>query len=453
MCERFYGKRAIVTGASRGIGRGIAEALSKEGAKVWNLDLNNVDIPGIITVQVDLRDQSAVEKVFNEIGEIDYLVNNAGILPPKTSFLDTSKDTLADVIDTNLKAPMFISQIVVRYMIEKGNGGSIVNIASIVALQPMKYLGAYGISKAGLSMMTKVMALELGQHKIRVNSVCPTAVSTELSKPFLEDPTFFDPLMARLPLGRIGQIPDVASAVLFLLSDDASMITGSDLTVDGGASRGIGREIAEALSKEGAKVWNLDLNNVAVEKVLNEIGEVDYLVNNAGISPPQTSFLDISKDTLADVIDTNLKAPMFISQIVVRYMIKKGNGGSIVNIASTIGLRPMKYLGAYGISKAGLSMMTRVMALELGQHKIRVNTVCPTSVVTELSKPFLDDPTFFDPLMARHPLRKIGQITDVASAVLFLLSDDASVITGSDLPVDGVCDIDNETISKLNFLF
>lgn len=175
----------------------------------------------------------------------------------------------------------------------------------------------------------------------------------------------------------------------------------------------------------------------AVEKVLNEIGEVDYLVNNAGISPPQTSFLDISKDTLADVIDTNLKAPMFISQIVVRYMIKKGNGGSIVNIASTIGLRPMKYLGAYGISKAGLSMMTRVMALELGQHKIGVNTVCPTAVVTELSKPFLDDPTFFDPLMARHPLGKIGQITDVASAVLFLLSDDASVITGSDLPIDG----------------
>lgn len=232
--ERLDGKRAVVTGGSRGIGQNITAALVKAGAEVWNLDITKDDQPGVKMVVVDLTDWEATKTALESIGNIDLLVNNAGIAPPPASFVDTDKNTLDRALDVNLKASFNVSQQVVKTMIKQGKGGSIVNMSAVGALSAGPYYSSYLISKAGLEMMTKCMALELGVHKIRVNSVCPTIVLTEMGKEHWSSPEKSGPYLNRTPLGKFAEIGDVTNATLFLLSDSASMITGTSLPVDGG---------------------------------------------------------------------------------------------------------------------------------------------------------------------------------------------------------------------------
>ncbi|KAJ8322205.1 hypothetical protein KUTeg_000676 [Tegillarca granosa] len=229
----FKGKRALVTGGSSGIGRVIVEGLYKGGAEVFVLDKLKVDIPGVRVIQVDLAEWYGTKKVVEEIGDIDLLVNNAGIGIPPTAFGYFDKEGVERTIDVNLKAPFNISQVVVNRMIKRGCQGSIVNISSVASITTIKDNAIYCISKAGLDMMTKVMALELGPHKIRVNSVNPTIVMTEMGKRFW-DPERLAPWTVRTPLGRFAEVDDIVSATLFLLSDKACMITGTALPVDGG---------------------------------------------------------------------------------------------------------------------------------------------------------------------------------------------------------------------------
>ncbi|KAJ8322206.1 hypothetical protein KUTeg_000677 [Tegillarca granosa] len=237
----FQGKRALVTGGSRGIGRGIVEALLKEGAEVFaigkqkeNLEKLKTDLPDVHIIQVDLANWSETRQKVEDIGHIDVLVNNAAIGLPPTPFGSFDKEGVDRTLDVNLKAPFNVSQIVCRDMIKRGSGGSIVNISSIGSTTATKDNAIYCMSKAGLDMMTKVMALELGPHKIRVNSVNPTITMTEMGKKFWKDPERLAPWSARTPLGRFSEVEDVVAATLFLLSEKASMITGTTLPVDGG---------------------------------------------------------------------------------------------------------------------------------------------------------------------------------------------------------------------------
>nr|XP_002740433.1 PREDICTED: L-xylulose reductase-like [Saccoglossus kowalevskii] len=223
-----------------GIGRAIAKMLVTCGAKVYALsrtqsDLDSLkeEVPGISTLTVDLVDWDATTKAVESIGPVDLLVNNAGFGIVR-AFIDVTQEEFDETLNINLKAAMHVGQIVARSMISKGTGGSIVNISSQASLMALTGHAAYSASKAGLDMLTKTMALELATHKIRVNSVNPTVVLTELGKRAWADPVRSESMTSRIPMNKFAEVKDVVNAVIYLLSDKADMITGSCLPIDGG---------------------------------------------------------------------------------------------------------------------------------------------------------------------------------------------------------------------------
>ncbi|XP_002740433.2 L-xylulose reductase-like [Saccoglossus kowalevskii] len=210
------------------------------GAKVYALsrtqsDLDSLkeEVPGISTLTVDLVDWDATTKAVESIGPVDLLVNNAGFGIVR-AFIDVTQEEFDETLNINLKAAMHVGQIVARSMISKGTGGSIVNISSQASLMALTGHAAYSASKAGLDMLTKTMALELATHKIRVNSVNPTVVLTELGKRAWADPVRSESMTSRIPMNKFAEVKDVVNAVIYLLSDKADMITGSCLPIDGG---------------------------------------------------------------------------------------------------------------------------------------------------------------------------------------------------------------------------
>ncbi|XP_075702771.1 L-xylulose reductase-like [Rhinoderma darwinii] len=236
----FKGQRALVTGAGKGIGRGTVKALWASGAKVVALSRTSEDLeslvqecPGVETVCVDLVDWPATEAALSSIGPVDLLVNNAAIVEEQ-SFLDIKQDSFDRCFAINTRAVIPVSQIVARQMIERGVPGSIVNVSSQLSQAAMKNLGVYGTCKAALDMLTKVMALELGPQKIRVNCVNPTIVMTKMGQSIMNNPEKIAGLLSRIPLGCVAEIDDVVNSILFLLSDKSAMTTGSCLNVEGG---------------------------------------------------------------------------------------------------------------------------------------------------------------------------------------------------------------------------
>nr|CAH0111916.1 unnamed protein product [Daphnia galeata] len=237
---QFTGKIALVTGAGQGIGRAIAKRLFDHGAKVYalsksseNLQSLQKEAPGILTVVADLENWEATQKAVENLGHIDLLVNNAGVAILE-SFLDIKSDSFDKVFNVNLKAVVNVSQTVVKQMIADKTGGSIVNVSSQASQVALRDHAVYCSTKSALDMLSKVMALELGQHKIRVNCVNPTVVLTEMGKLGWSDPLKSGPMLAGIPLGRFAEVDEVVDAVIFLLSDRASMINGATLPVDGG---------------------------------------------------------------------------------------------------------------------------------------------------------------------------------------------------------------------------
>ena len=242
---RFDGKRALVTGAGKGIGRAIAIALMKGGADAYALsrtqsDLDSLEkeVPGIKTVCCDLSDWDQTKSIVQDIiqeGPIELLVNNAGI-----SLLEAvgtiTKEVAMETMKVNLLASMNIFQEIAQGLKILGKEGSIVNMSSVCSLIafPVVELSIYGASKGGMDAMTRVMAMELGPHKIRINSVTPTTVWTETTRRALKDLSTADKIMSTTPLGKLAEVEDIVNATLFLLSDKAAMITGVTLPVDGG---------------------------------------------------------------------------------------------------------------------------------------------------------------------------------------------------------------------------
>ncbi|XP_067122710.1 L-xylulose reductase-like [Centruroides vittatus] len=241
----FEGKRALVTGASRGIGRGIAIKLNELGVNVVavsksqsNLEALKREVPSIEIVAVDLSDWNQTFKVISQLGPFHYLINSAAnlILELLDNITAASFEKLFDV---NVKAVLNVTQIVANGMKKSGIGGSIVNISSVVGNVAFPELSVYSSTKGALNQLTKTMAVEYGPHNIRVNAVAPCLIDTDMaqdsglldiSKPAIQT------ILNRIPLQRFGEVNDVVDPVIFLLSDMAKYITASILNIDGGYS-------------------------------------------------------------------------------------------------------------------------------------------------------------------------------------------------------------------------
>jgi len=231
------GKRALVTGASKGIGRAIAEELSRAGATVVVGYRSGKDDAeqlaseiGGTAVQADVSSPEDAKRLVEEAGEIDVLVNNAG-LTRDGLLARMSDDDWRTVIDTNLSSVFYTCRAVTRPMMKR-RGGSIVNISSIVGVHGNWGQTNYAASKAGIIGFTKSLARELGSRNIRANVVAPGYVKTQLTEVLPEEATAA--MVGNTPLGRVAEPTEIAGAVRFLASDDASFITGEVLLVDGG---------------------------------------------------------------------------------------------------------------------------------------------------------------------------------------------------------------------------
>jgi len=233
------GKKVLVTGGANGIGRALCLKLHAMGAKVIAMDVNKdllaslaKECPGTATVCVNLCDWDATRKAVTEIGPVNALVNNAGINISEP-FLAVTPDNYDKVMNVNLKAYINVGQVVANGMIAEKTGGSIVNIASVACKTATLPCPSYNLSKAGVEMLTKSMAVELGQHKIRVNSVSPIFVLTDICRKAVES-GFVNNFLHRIPMGRIAEMDEIVNSILFMLSDVAPMVNGHNLVVDGG---------------------------------------------------------------------------------------------------------------------------------------------------------------------------------------------------------------------------
>ena len=241
------GKVAIVTGSSRGIGQGIATRFGKEGARVVLVARSMGDLETVagevraaggeaLVVPCDVSKKDDVERVFDKTfekwGTLDLLVNNAGWASPIAHILEMDEEHWDTVIATNLKSVYLFSHRAANVMVDKGTKGAIVNISSFAAARAHRYMAAYDATKGGMEAMTRTMAIDLAPFGIRVNVVGPGAIHTPTYDPQGEEGK--RRRGETVPLGRVGYPADIAGAVMFLCSDDASYVTGQTIYVDGG---------------------------------------------------------------------------------------------------------------------------------------------------------------------------------------------------------------------------
>jgi len=254
MSERSYGLAggvALVTGAGQGIGEAVALALAKEGVAVAVNGRSRAKLDRVVAeivaaggralavpARVERADEVAAmtAATIAEFGRVDYLVNNAGISRP-AAFLDLSEEDWDANIDINLKGAFLVSQAVARHMVAKKRG-AIVNLCSIASFGGQEGRAGYCASKAGLLGLTRVMAVELAARGVRVNAVAPGLIGTEMISRNIPESFLDEIILDRKPMGRLGKPNEVAEAILFLLSEGASYLTGAILPVDGGLLSG-----------------------------------------------------------------------------------------------------------------------------------------------------------------------------------------------------------------------
>jgi L-xylulose reductase len=235
----FEGRTALITGAGKGIGRKTARLLAAKGARIVALSRTQADLDsladeiGSTSIAVDLADPGAARQAAREGLPADILVNCAGInvLQP---FLQVTVEAFDLVQAVNVRAALIVAQEFARARIEAGGGGAIVNVSSMSSFVGFDDHASYCASKGAMDAMSRVMANELGQHKIRVNSINPIVTMTELAARAWSDPAKSGPVLARIPAGRFAETRDVAEVIAFLLSDAASMLNGLAVPIDGG---------------------------------------------------------------------------------------------------------------------------------------------------------------------------------------------------------------------------
>jgi 2-deoxy-D-gluconate 3-dehydrogenase len=243
-------KTAIVTGASRGLGQAMAVGLAKAGVTVVAADLLDVSVTvddirrlgrDSLGVKVDVTETADVKKMVQQavkkFGKIDILVNNAGIVRQATAETMTEKDW-SDVIKVNLYGEFHCAQEVGKQMI-KQQTGRIINIASVAGLFGSAGTVAYSVSKAGIILLTKTLALEWAKYNINVNAICPGVFVTAMTDPYLKDPSFQQTVKTRVPLARPGVAEELVGTVIYLSSRASEYMTGHALVVDGGWTAGL----------------------------------------------------------------------------------------------------------------------------------------------------------------------------------------------------------------------
>lgn len=239
---RLDGRTAIVTGASRGLGAAMAVGLAEAGADVALVARGScletertIHALGrrAIVVQADLADRKAAGAIMDAVGHADILVNNAGIIR-RADALDTTDDDWDAVMDVNLRSAFTLSRAFARALVERGSGGSIVNIVSMLSFQGGIRVPAYTAAKSGLLGLTRALANELAPKNIRVNAIAPGYMETDNTQALRDDPVRSRDILARIPAGRWGTPDDLKGAVVFLASDAASYLHAATITVDGG---------------------------------------------------------------------------------------------------------------------------------------------------------------------------------------------------------------------------
>lgn len=241
---RLDGRVAVITGASRGIGRACALALAEAGADVVLISRTRSELEALAdqiesggaraaAIACDVGHAGQVRAAFDQLARVDVLVNSAGGNVPQP-FLEVSEENLDWMWSLNVRGAFLVSQAATRRMVTSGRGGSIVHISS-----QMGHVGAanrtvYCATKHAIEGLTKAMAVELAPYGIRVNAIAPTFVDTPMTRPYFADAAFRASVLRNIPLGRIGEVSDVAAAVLFAASAASGLMTGTSLRIDGG---------------------------------------------------------------------------------------------------------------------------------------------------------------------------------------------------------------------------
>ncbi|HWT99469.1 MAG TPA: SDR family oxidoreductase [Terriglobales bacterium] len=240
--KKLEGKTAIITGAAKGIGQAIARRFKAEGCKVFLADIAGDELAAMArelkcgSCKTDVSRRTDIDRMIaqaiEELGNVDILVNNAGV-PHTASLTELDEADFDRVMSINLKSALLASQQIAKHMMPRGSG-AIVNMSSVNALLANPTQIPYAVSKGGLNQLTRVLAVALAPHNIRVNAIGPGTILTDLARAILVDDALREKVMSRTPLGRCGDPDEVATIASFLASDDSSYITGQTIYADGG---------------------------------------------------------------------------------------------------------------------------------------------------------------------------------------------------------------------------
>ncbi|WP_334192446.1 SDR family oxidoreductase [Pararhodobacter sp.] len=495
-------RTCLITGAAGGIGRALLAELATPGTRLIAVDLPGSGVTGlgVLGLECNLSDEGQILSLWRQLdalGEkVDVLVNNAAIGPTMAPTVDTDLAHFRLTLRTNVNGPFLMAREAARRMTE---GGAIVNTASLAGVLGNPTRNAYAASKAALISMTRSLACEWAGRGIRVNAIAPGYVRTPMVAA-LEAAGKADlaAVRRRIPMGRLARADEMAAAIGFLASDRARYVTGAILGVDGGwmsfnqpgeahppatevpadeltrpeaapgprrvvitgAADGIGAAIAAHFVAAGDQVFLLDRNaealtartaalgpqatalacdvtdDAAVDAAFARIGTLDILVNNAAVADSFKPALEQDFADLDRTLEVNLTGAFACAKAAIPRMAP--GRGVIVNIGSIAGLVPMAPRHAYGASKAGIDILTRCLAAELGPKGLRVATVAPGYIRTP-GVAALEVAARIDAaaIRTRIPMGDLGRPEDIAEAVAFIASPAASYINGTLLSVDG----------------